>query len=93
MISRESEHKSLFHEIQTLSGVGSFEWNLETNELHWSDNLFHIYGLEPSSGPIRLEDFVERLHPDDRDATWQGIQVALNETGNLNQEESIIVRV
>ncbi len=88
--SRQFEHQSLFAEIQTLSGVGSFDWNLESNELHWSDQLFEIYGMERQTRPLRLEDFVERIHPDDRAAVWQGIQSALNGTKTLHQEERII---
>ncbi len=88
--SRQFEHQSLFSEIQALSGVGSFDWNLATNELHWSDHLFTIYGMDRQTSPLRLEDFVERIHPDDRAAVWQGIQSALNGTDTIHQEERII---
>lgn len=27
--------------------TGSCEWNLETNEVIWSDELFRIFGLDP----------------------------------------------
>ena len=46
--------------------LGVFDWNLETEELHWSDLAKTILGIE-GNGPFRVIDFAERLHPEDRD--------------------------
>jgi PAS domain S-box-containing protein len=49
--------------------IGSWDWNLDTEELLWSDNLFRLYGLEPGevTPPPDYGYLFDRLHPDDRE--------------------------
>jgi PAS domain S-box-containing protein len=49
------------------AGVGTWEWDLETNGGKWSDEVFSIYGYEPKSFPPAHEMFEKRVHPDDRE--------------------------
>ena len=53
-------------EAQQLARVGSWEWDIRANVVTWSDELFRIYGLEPQSLSPSYEEFLERVHPDDR---------------------------
>ncbi len=41
---REAE----LQEAQRLSGVGSWSWNPATDEVHWSVELYRIFGVDPS---------------------------------------------
>jgi PAS domain-containing protein len=36
---------------------GTWEWDLVTDEVHWSDNLWRMFGLEPGQGKLDLETF------------------------------------
>lgn len=36
-------------EAQRLGGIGDWRWDLATNRLIWSDNLYRIYGMEPGA--------------------------------------------
>ncbi|MBD0708709.1 MULTISPECIES: SpoIIE family protein phosphatase [unclassified Streptomyces] len=49
-----------------LSRVGSAEWNLLTDEVCWSDELFQIFGRAPESGPMSLDEMPTMVHDDDR---------------------------
>ena len=56
--------------------IGEFyisQWNLETDELTYSDNLYRLLGVEPQSFKPSIENFLKFVHPDDkpvvRDAT------------------------
>ncbi len=61
--------RTLLHAAEDAAHIGTWEWDLESDELRWSDNLFRIYGLEP--GAIRPSlgygYLFEQLHPGDRD--------------------------
>jgi len=52
-------------EAQRLAHVGSWEWDIATGRLTWSDELYRIYGLEPQAIPATFEAFLEHVHPDD----------------------------
>ena len=82
------EHRLL--EAQSLAHLGSWDWDVARNQIWWSDELYRIYGLEPG-GKLRMEDFVERLHPDDRDRV-RGIVAAVLEHGQPFAFEHRIVR-
>ncbi|MEM8604372.1 MAG: PAS domain S-box protein, partial [Cyanobacteria bacterium P01_H01_bin.121] len=46
--------------------MGSWDWNLETNEVIWSDSLERLIGLEPGTFDNRLETAISVVHPEDR---------------------------
>lgn len=52
---------------QRIAQLGSWEWFVETGSLWWSDEMYRIYGLDPSE-EISFEKYVSLLHPDDRSA-------------------------
>ncbi|WP_326668030.1 MULTISPECIES: PP2C family protein-serine/threonine phosphatase [unclassified Streptomyces] len=46
--------------------VGSAEWNLLTDEVTWSDELFQIFGRTAEAGPLSLDDLPAVLLPEDQ---------------------------
>jgi PAS domain S-box-containing protein len=56
---------------QEIARMGSWEWNLSTNAVSWSDEVFRLSGLLPGKFGGRFEDFVNNAHPEDR-ATLKG---------------------
>ncbi|MGW3625561.1 PP2C family protein-serine/threonine phosphatase [Streptomyces sp. NPDC000880] len=49
-----------------LSRVGSAEWNLLTDEVSWSDELYQILGRSPQSGPMSLDELPSIVHGEDQ---------------------------
>jgi len=61
---RQSE--AYLAEAQRLSHTGSWAWNLGTTQQFWSVETFQIYGFDPNATTPTRENFLERVHPDDR---------------------------
>src|SRR4051794_18562530 len=55
-------------DAQTLARIGSWEWDVVEDLVWWSDELYRIYALEPRSIEPTYQDFLERVHPDDRES-------------------------
>ncbi|MER7048514.1 PP2C family protein-serine/threonine phosphatase [Streptomyces jumonjinensis] len=49
-----------------LSRVGSAEWNLLTDEVSWSDELYRILGRAPGSGPMTLDELPSVVFAEDQ---------------------------
>lgn len=45
--------------------MGVWYWDLETGELHWDEQMFRLFGVDPETFGGRYEDFARTLHPDD----------------------------
>jgi diguanylate cyclase (GGDEF)-like protein/PAS domain S-box-containing protein len=58
--------ESRLAEAQELARLGSWEWDVTANVVSWSDELFRIYGVEPQTFVPSYEEFIARVHPDDR---------------------------
>ena len=63
---------------QQITHIGSWEWDVRTNAVAWSDELYRIYGLEPQSREVTLEFFLSRVHPEDRSRIQAEVGKALN---------------
>ncbi|MFF2008351.1 PP2C family protein-serine/threonine phosphatase [Streptomyces sp. NPDC058195] len=46
--------------------VGSAEWDLLTDEVSWSEELFQIFGRSPEAGPLSLDELPSVLPPEDQ---------------------------
>ncbi|NBE50990.1 PP2C family protein-serine/threonine phosphatase [Streptomyces boluensis] len=49
-----------------LSRVGSAEWNLLTDEVTWSGELYQIFGWEQTKQPLTLDELPALVHEDDQ---------------------------
>ena len=48
--------------------AGSAEWNLLTDEVEWSDELYRIFGRTPDDGPLTLDELPSWLFAEDQQA-------------------------
>lgn len=76
---------------QEVVSFGYWEWNRETGQRHWSDEVYRILGLDPARHGNRFEDFLARVHPDDRERVGATITAALA-NGRRYQLEYRVVR-
>ena len=60
-------------EAQRIAHVGSAEWDIVTNAVTWSDEMFRVCGYEPGDVQPGYEVFLQRVHPDDRTQVEQNI--------------------
>jgi PAS domain S-box-containing protein len=51
-------------EGQALARMGNFSWHVDSNEIAWSEQLYHIFGIEPGT-TMTLERIIAHCHPDD----------------------------
>ncbi|MGH7565655.1 MAG: sensor histidine kinase, partial [Gemmatimonadota bacterium] len=82
--------RSVLSEAQRVAHIGSWEWDILANRVTWSDELYRIYGLEPGSVDITYQSYMERVHPEDRDATGASIRAALDGEDSFEFEERIV---
>jgi PAS domain S-box-containing protein len=75
---RESE--AFLRMSQTVGKVGSWQWDLRTNRVRWSDVMYTIYGVPVGEFDGTLADAVRLTHPDDLPAVQAVIQCII-ETG------------
>ena len=75
---------------QQITHIGSWEWDLATDAVTWSDELYRIYGLAPRSCAITLEEFLARVHPDDRERVQREVAAAVERGGPFAHVERIV---
>ena len=75
---------------QRIGKVGSWEFEINTSKLTWSDEIFHIYGLEPSPEPPSYEELQRYIHPDDWERFNQTVQNAINLAQSYDLEHRLV---
>ncbi|MEW6235483.1 MAG: PAS domain S-box protein [Candidatus Omnitrophota bacterium] len=61
------QNEARLSEAQRIAHLGHWEWDEATGQLHWSDEVFRIFGLPPQDGFLTYEMFLEIIHPEDRE--------------------------
>jgi len=84
------ERRALLAETQSLAGLGSWEWDPNTGRFAWSDELYRIFGVEPGSVAPGFEQYLDRVHPDDRTMSATIIARALADGRGFRHEERIV---
>ena len=64
---------------QEIAHLGSWNWDLSTGQITWSDELYRIFGFKPNERVVTYEAFLQFLHPDDRERIKQIIEAALQD--------------
>ncbi len=68
---------ALLREAEQVAHLGSWELDLASNVLTWSDEMFRIFELDKAMGPS-YKAFIALVHPDERDFVHQAYTTAVN---------------
>jgi PAS domain S-box-containing protein len=84
------EHAQRLNEAQRIAKIGSWHINIQDNTLTWSIQTYRMFGIEPSI-PVYLDDFFNKVHPEDKLKVQLSWQAAMNGFPYKDIEHRIIV--
>lgn len=70
--------------------IGTFEWNIQTEEVFWTEEEEALYGMAPGSFGGRFEHWQQQVHPEDRDQAAREMLQAVEHRTDLNTEFRVI---
>ena len=88
--ARVLERTRALREAEHLGGVGSFEFDLESRTVAWTDGLYRIYGRDPATFAPTFESLLEHVHPEDRDDVEQETEGAIGRGGRYGHTKRIV---
>jgi len=86
---RQSE--ASLEKAQSIAHIGSWEHDVANRQLRWSNETYRIFGYTQEKPTISLDFFIERVHPDDREAVIRAGENA-RATGKPYRAEHRIIR-
>jgi PAS domain S-box-containing protein len=75
---------------QEIARIGSWDWNIRTGGLKWSDGIYHIFGLTPQEFGATYDAFLERVHPADRAQVEEAVQQAVHDDRPYSIEHRVV---
>jgi PAS domain S-box-containing protein len=88
---RLARSEALLAQAQRVAHIGSFEWDVRSNVVRWSDELHRIYGMKPGEFSGTYEAFISQVQPEDLDRT-KGVIFEAMRTGSPFVYEHRIIR-
>ena len=70
--------------------MGSWEWNIRTGELLWSDEIFSLFGLPVDAFGASYSAFLGHVHPDDRARVEEAVRLAVDEGADYALDHRIL---
>ncbi len=84
------EQGTLLAEAQKLAGLGCWEWDPASGRVTWSDEMYAIYGVDPAQFRPSFENYLERIHPEDRGVAAATVARALMDNRSFSMDERIV---
>lgn len=99
-IDKEEEHRQMEEQVrgseavlaqaQQIAHVGSWELDIKTNKLYWSNELYRICGVDPKRFEVTHEAAVNCAHPNDRELIRRSFAEALYENKLYDIEHRVV---
>ncbi|MBI2816487.1 MAG: PAS domain S-box protein [Acidobacteria bacterium] len=86
VISPENDPLELLRFVLETANIGTWEWDIRTDHVFWSDSMALLSGIDPRTFPQTLEGFLEGVYPFDRDRVLQTVQKTLDTGGEYEIE-------
>lgn len=86
---RESEERYAL--AQRAANIGSWDWDMVTNELHWSEMIEPMFGFAQGDFAGTYQAFLDRVHPDDRKYVIDSVEAAVHEDKQYSVKHRIVL--
>jgi len=84
--------EAYLEEAQRLTHTGSWAWNVARREnVHWSQEQYRLFGLDPESNSPSFEKAFQRIHPEDHATFNKVIERAIRERSDFEVDFRIVL--
>jgi diguanylate cyclase (GGDEF)-like protein/PAS domain S-box-containing protein len=84
------ESEAILAEAQRLAHLGSWDWDVRSDKVRWSDETFRIYGLAPQVFVPSFDKLLAVVHPEDRKTLSKHLNAVLHEDKPYDFEHRIV---
>lgn len=82
--------KSRLERSQKFANIGTWDWNIETGDLFWSEHIWKLFGLDAEFIETSYENFMGAIHPDDRELVSNAITSCIEDMTDFNVEHRVV---
>lgn len=76
---------------QRIAALGSWEFDVASGEIVWSDEVYRIFSRDPALGPPGFEELLQYYHPDDRERHRVVVAEAIERIQPYNLDMRVLV--
>ncbi len=88
--NRLQVQNKIFNLAEEIARIGSYEWNLQTGELIYSDNLFRMLGCLPQEFVPSIEKYLTFVHADDNEQLFKATSEAFEKQTPLQATYRVV---
>jgi PAS domain S-box-containing protein len=86
-LQRSEERYAL---AQRAANIGSWDWDIQSGALHWSERIEPMFGFEPGGFGATYEAFLACVHPNDRQHVIDAVDDCIERKNDYTIEHRII---
>ena len=75
---------------QEFSNIGSWDWNIKTGYLYWSDRIWPLFGYEKEITETSYENFITAVHPEDQKLVTDAVTNCVEHGDDYDIEHRVI---
>ena len=90
VIAELRQGRQQLREAQRLAQIGSWELEIPTGRLTWSEELYRIFGIDPQAGPGDYQRFLQMVPAEDRERVDEAYRASFREREPHEVEHRLI---
>jgi len=75
---------------QEFANIGTWDWNIKTGELYWSERIAPLFGYEKGEIEHTYNNFIECVHPDDQQAVMDAVSDCVYRGAKYDIEHRVV---
>ena len=91
LVERLESMVTILRNAQRIAHIGNWEWDIKRNDLWWSDEVYKIFGLDPTQLSLSYESYLAALHPEDRDGVQATVNASMEDKVPFKIEHRIVL--
>jgi len=85
---QQSEER--FRRSQRFANIGTWDWNIQTGELYWSDRIASLFGYQEGELETTYQNFLNAIHPVDRQYVVDAVNACVERGAEYNIEHRCV---
>ena len=83
-------HKERLRRGQIFANIGTWDWNIQSGELFWSERIGPLFGYAEGVLDTSYDNFINAVHPDDRQAVIDAVNTCVENDAPYDIEHRVV---